>query len=346
MRALCPCWASRACRTEKRMPRNDQVTRQWHLLRRLEAAKRGLTLDELLAELPDDLPKHARTIRRDLAALEAANFPLVTERVDGKVRWRLMEGFRNIPALGLSPTEVMAVAFSRHLLAPLEGTELKAALDSAMQKASASIPPPAMEFVRRLEQSFSVGLGPHKRYRDHRVTIDLLTKAITRGRTVQMRYFSASRQATTRREVDPYRLRYIDGGLYLIGYCHWRKDVRMFAVERIRSCTLTDHPYQMPLDGDVEAYIESALIVMRGKRIEVELLFDKATAAWVRDRIWHPSQQLTQLKDGRLRMALTVADTRELLGWILSFGNGVRVVKPESLKAAVREEAQAIAEGV
>ena len=90
------------------MPRNDQVTRQWHILRRLEAAKRGLTLEALLEELPDDLPKHARTIRRDLAALEAANFPLITEWVDGQMRWRLMEGFRNIPALGLSPTEVMA----------------------------------------------------------------------------------------------------------------------------------------------------------------------------------------------------------------------------------------------
>lgn len=327
------------------MPRNDQVTRQWHILRRLEAAKRGLTLEALLADLPDDLPKHARTIRRDLAALEAANFPLITERAEGKVRWRLMEGFRNIPALGLSPTEVMAVAFSRHLLAPLEGTELKAALDSAMQKAAASIPPPAMEFVRQLEHSFSVGLGPHKRYRDHRLTIDLLTKAITRGRTVQMRYYSASRQATTRREVDPYRLRYIDGGLYLLGYCHWRKDVRMFAVERVRSCAITDHPYQMPLDVDVEASIEDALIVMRGKRIEVELLFDKATAAWVRDRIWHPSQHLTLLKDGRLRMALTVADTRELLGWILSFGSGVRVMKPDSLRAAVEAETRSILRG-
>ena len=101
----------------------------------------------------------------------------------------------------------------------------------------------------------------------------------------------------------------------------------------------------MPLDDDVEASIDDALIVMRGKRIEVELLFDKATAAWVRDRIWHPSQQITQLKDGRLRMALTVADTRELLGWILSFGNGVRVVGPDSLRAAVVGEAKKIAAG-
>lgn len=326
------------------MPRNDQVTRQWHVLQRLEASKRGLTLDELLAALPADLAKHPRTIRRDLEALEAAHFPLLSERVDGAVRWRLLDGFRNVPALSLSPTELMALTFTRQLLIPLEGTEIKAALDSALQKAMARIPPPAMELVRQLEQSFSVGLGPHKRYREHRLTIDLLPKAITRAHTVQMRYFSASRNATSRREVDPYRLRYMAGGLYLIAYCHWRKDVRMFAVERIKSLTLTDHPYQMPLHFDLEAYVENALVVMQGKQIEVELLFDKMTAAWVKDRVWHASQQTKKLKDGRLRMTLTVADTRELVGWVLSFGSGVRVVQPDSLRTVVKQEATRILE--
>jgi predicted DNA-binding transcriptional regulator YafY len=328
------------------MPRNDQVTRQWHVLQQLEASKRGLTLDELLAALPPDLVKHPRTLRRDLEALEAAHFPLVSERVDGCVRWRLLDGFRNVPALGLSPTELMALTFTRHLLLPLEGTEIKAALDSALQKAMARIPPPAMELVRQLEQSFSVGLGPHKRYREHRLTIDLLMKAITRARTVQMRYFSASRNAASRREVDPYRLRYVAGGLYLVGYCHWRKDVRMFAVERIKSLTLTDHPYQLPLHFDLEAYVENALVVMQGKQIEVELLFDKMTAAWAKDRIWHASQQTKKLKDGRLRMTLTVADTRELVGWVLSFGSGVKVVQPKSLRTAVEQEATRILESL
>lgn len=57
------------------MPRDDQVTRQWHVLQRLEASKRGLTLDELLAALPSDLAKHPRTLRRDLEALERRTFP-------------------------------------------------------------------------------------------------------------------------------------------------------------------------------------------------------------------------------------------------------------------------------
>jgi predicted DNA-binding transcriptional regulator YafY len=101
----------------------------------------------------------------------------------------------------------------------------------------------------------------------------------------------------------------------------------MFAVERIRSITLTDHPYQMPLGFDVEAYVQDALMIMRGRR---------------KDKLWHSSQETFLMKDGRLRMTLKVADTDELVGWVLSFGSHVRVVRPESLLANVREEAKRI----
>ena len=112
----------------------------------------------------------------------------------------------------------------------------------------------------------------------------------------------------------------------------------MFAVEQIRSLTVTDHPYQLPLGFDVEAYVERALVVMLGKQVDVELLFDRGTAAWARDRVWHPSQRVSLLSRGRLRMTLRVADSRELLGWILSFGRGVRVVRPAALRERVRQE--------
>jgi len=326
------------------MPRNDQVTRQWHLLRKLEGS-RGATIQELSESLPDDFPKHLRTIRRDLAAIEAAGFPLMTERVDGRVRWRFIEGFRHIPALTFSPTELMALTFSRDLLKPLEGTQIEGALESALNKATAALPPQGHSYVRQMQGFFSVGLGPHKIYRQHQDTIDRLTQAITQLRTLQMRYYSASRNTTTRRNVDPYRLWYAGGALYLIAYCHWRRDVRLFAVDRIRSLTITHHPYQMPLGFDVEAYVRDSLVVMRGERVTVELLFSKSAAPWVKDRVWHPSQILTPLKGGRLKMTLSVADTPELVGWILSFGSGVLVVRPEALREQVREEGRKIVSG-
>lgn len=328
------------------MPRNDQAVRQLGILHKLEASRQGLTLEQLAQALDPGAMRHPRTLRRDLAAIEALGCPLVTERVDGQVRWKLLEGFRNIPALRLSPTELMALTVSRRLIAPLEGTELHTSLQSALSKASAALPPQGLELAHQLESTFSVGLGPHKRYRDHREVVERITQAIEHKTRIQMRYDSASRGRMTRRDVDPYRLWFASGGLYLVGYCHLRKEPRMFAVERIKSVTPTDFPYQIPLHFDFDAFIEDSLTVMRGPRITVELEFDKPTAAWVKDRIWHPSQQLKRLSGGRMQMVLSVADSREVVGWVLSFGSGVRVVGPDSLRTAVKQEARKMLEAL
>ena len=326
------------------MPRNDQAVRQLIILKKLESSRHGLTLDQLAEGLDPSATRHPRTLRRDLDAIESAGYPLLTERVDGRTRWKLLEGVRQAPALRFSPTELMALALSRRLIAPLEGTALHASLVSALSKASTALPPEGLALVQQLEGTFSVGLGPHKRYKHHREIVERVTQAIAEKRRVQMRYDSASRGRVTRREVDPYRLWYASGGLYLIGHCHLRKEPRMFAVERIKSVTPTELPYQIPLHFDFDAFVEDSLTVMRGPRINVELEFDKATAAWAKDRVWHPSQELKRLQGGKLRITLSVADSRELVGWILSFGGGVKVLRPDALRRAVKEEAGRILE--
>jgi predicted DNA-binding transcriptional regulator YafY len=324
------------------VPRNDQVTRQLILLRKLEHS-RGATLQELSDALPPDLARHTRTIRRDLEALEST-FPLITEHRNGQTYWRLMDGYTNVLPLALSTTELMALVFSKDLLKPLDGTQIKISLDSALNKATAALSAGGAAYVKQMHSYFSVGMGPHKTYRQHRQTIDQLSRAIAQIHTVQMRYYTASRDKTSRREVDPYRLWYADGALYLIGYCHLRQEVRMFAVDRIRALTLTNHPCQMPLGFDLDAYVRDALVVMRGQPIEVELLFDRPTTAWVQDRQWHPSQQISRQEDGCLSLTIQVSDTRELVGWVLHFGSGVQIIRPESFRNKVREEARKIFE--
>src|SRR5437867_7866983 len=101
-------------------------------MRRLEGS-RGATLQELAQSLPTDYQRHLRTLRRDLEALEVV-FPLVTDRVNGETRWRLLDGFRQLPAVAFAPTELMALVFSRGLLRPLEGTHIQTALESALAK--------------------------------------------------------------------------------------------------------------------------------------------------------------------------------------------------------------------
>ena len=98
------------------MARNDQAVRLLVVLKQLEASRQGLTLEQLAESLAPGSTRHPRTLRRDLAALEEAGYPLVTERINGHTCWRLMEGFRNVPGLRFSPSELMALTFSRRFI--------------------------------------------------------------------------------------------------------------------------------------------------------------------------------------------------------------------------------------
>ena len=60
------------------VPRNQEVIRQWKVLHALESSRHGVTIDALA----DELEVTTRTIRRDLAALQEAGFPLYDERDD------------------------------------------------------------------------------------------------------------------------------------------------------------------------------------------------------------------------------------------------------------------------
>jgi len=322
------------------MSRNDQVSRQWLLLQKLENTH-GLTLAELASSLPPDYACHERTIRRDLEALQIV-FPLVQEKNENRMVWKLMDGYRNLHPLTFSTTEVLALMFSRHLLKPLEGTSIKDSIDSAFNKMAAALAPEALCYVQHLQEKYTVRTGPYKVYAHHHNTIEQIDRAISRQHTLHMSYYSASRDETSNRNLDPYRLWYASGALYLVGFCHQHREVRLFAVDRIRSLEVTRQPFTIHPDFNFDVYVRDALMTMRGKPIRVELLFTREAALWVRDHVWHESQRFTSRRDGRLLMSLQVSDTPELVGWILHFAAEVEVLQPVALKEKVRSEAQRI----
>ena len=101
-----------------------------------------------------------------------------------------------------APTELMALVFSRKLLAPPEGTEVQASLDAALSKVQTTLPLASEAYLRQLQGLFVVGLGPHKRYREHLETVDRLTGAIAKNRMVQLRYYRPRLPVPRRRSIE------------------------------------------------------------------------------------------------------------------------------------------------
>jgi predicted DNA-binding transcriptional regulator YafY len=173
--------------------------------------------------------------------------------------------------------------------------------------------------------------------------LEEIHRALAERRTLRLRYYSLSRNAETERDVDPYHVTLFNGGLYLVGHCHLRREVRIFAVERIRAAEALRETFSIPPGFDAEAYLRSAWGIVRGELIDVRAVFTRAVAPHVRGRLWHASQELRELPGGRLEMRLTVADTLEVRRWLLGFGAGVDVLAPPALREAIRREAEAVA---
>ena len=70
--------------------RGDQLARQWRIIQANEASPNGLNA----AEVAEREETGIRTIYRDLEALQAAGFPLYTERVEKANRWAFIHTFK------------------------------------------------------------------------------------------------------------------------------------------------------------------------------------------------------------------------------------------------------------
>jgi len=75
----------------------------------------------------------------------------------------------------------------------------------------------------------------------------------------------------------------------------------------------------------------------------VVLRFDPAAADYIREKRWHPSQELRDLAGGGLELRLKLSSLGEVQRWILSWGGSAQVVAPPELVESVRAAAERMA---
>jgi predicted DNA-binding transcriptional regulator YafY len=317
--------------------RGTQLARQWKILRLLESRKRGLTVAELASEL--NVPP--RTVYRDLEAVQEAGFPLYTEREGRSSYWRLVDGFKSSLPLPFTVTELMALHMSRDILRVFDGTVFQESIESLFDKVKTSLPPETIRYLERISQRVTVGFGPAKDREAVREIISQVSEATGKRKRVEISYKAASTGKETTRKIDPYQVWAMNGGFYLIGLCHLRNSVRTFALERVKNLSVLDESFHFPENFSLEEYLETAFRVMRGDPKVVKVWFSPGAARVVRERIWHPTQELREQEDGSLVITLEVPINYEIISWILGFGSAAEVLQPVSLKKRIVEELEA-----
>jgi predicted DNA-binding transcriptional regulator YafY len=315
--------------------RNQQIIRQWTLLRALAAARNPETYSELLNALQLDQRCSLRTLQRDLLALSQAGFQMWEDR-RGKQR-------------------VWSIALKDGLPFPIDLDEL-IALHGAMAAASAQqlpeseqlcslggkffsyLPEKTRSFLHAVENTFLFrGAGvPSGGQLEQLGFSNCIAHAAAQSNTLEIHYDSLSSGISGWRSVDPYGLICTPFGNYLWGYCHRSGVFKTFRLERIRQIRETGKTFHR-LDVSIEQAFQNSFQIWQGKPEPVRIHFSGKAAVLASESLWHPSQKMRKTARG-VELQFFVHLGKDLQRWILGFGAGAEVLEPASLRAEIAHE--------
>jgi predicted DNA-binding transcriptional regulator YafY len=232
----------------------------------------------------------------------------------------------------------MALYLSRRLLRAMKDTVFSDALESLFDKIRTTLPPPTVSYIDRMAETFRVRSRGYRRAGAGSVAVNQIHEAILQRHSLDIVYYTMSRNQEDKRRVDPYKLLFFDGAFYLIGYCHMRKGIRIFALDRIRQVNATGSDFEPVEAFDPDRLMESSFGVFLGVPVKVRIRFSKEIAGYITERIWHEDQIITARRDGGVDFEATVAGTDEIKFWVLGWGRHAEVLSPEKLKREIAEE--------
>jgi len=261
------------------MERHAEIVRQWRLLLALEGRARPLSLRDLQEAAGEGVTE--RTIRRDLTALAQAGFPIEPTKVAGKTRYTLnREIFGGLSSAGFSLSELCALYLSRTMLTALAGGPFHDSLTSAFDKLTDALPPALWRFIDQLPLALAAKAPALRETNAAPRMVDGLLNAILAHRRVRMRYHSFASQQVKDYVVEPYRVAYAQGTLYLFAFVPAYGEMRTFAMQRIEEVVMLEETFD-PKEASAGVFPDS-LSVFSGTPERVVLEFSPSEAPYIR----------------------------------------------------------------
>jgi predicted DNA-binding transcriptional regulator YafY len=311
--------------------RGSSLARQQRLVRLLDQGG-GLSVPHAAGELGCT----ERTVYRDLVVLQEIGVPVYQEREGKRLRWRLVDGPRRLLSVTLSFAETLALTAGRDLLAGLAGTFFHEAAISALEKIRAALPAPLLTRADAAADLVVADKRPARDYRGRADAVRTLVDAIERRETVTIEYRKMGDRASSLRDVDPYHLHIHAGALYLIGWCHRRKAVRTFLLDRAGRVCPTGHTFDRRNDIKLAPLMQGDLGPWTGKAEIIRLRFRSTAARLVAEHKIHPSQVSELRLDAGLDVSLHAPITPWLERWLTGWAGEVEILSPTRLSDRVR----------
>jgi predicted DNA-binding transcriptional regulator YafY len=237
--------------------------------------------------------------------------------------------------------ELFALVVAEKALQQYPGTSFERPLLSAIKKMEQSLPDTISLNLADVGQtiSFRTRVEP---ILDLKV-FDALARAVAQRQQLELDYRKPGAGKSEARVIDPYHLANINGEWFLFAFDHARKDIRKFAPARIRSIKPTGSTFERSKKFSLEKELRDSFGVHSGEgEFDVVIRFTARAADFIREKKWHESQQLDELKGGGVDLQLKLSSLVEIERWVLSWGGDAKVLKPRELAEAVRNSAEKI----
>ncbi len=289
--------------------------------------------DKVLAR---ELEVDPRTIRRDLEYMrDELRAPIKFDHV--RRGYSYTEPTFRLPSFLLTQGELISLFLAERMMRQFRGTPFEPDIRSAIEKLGTMLPDRVSVRLDAVADFLSVLPDTECQYDPK--SFNALTSAIVRRRRLDLRYWSASRNETTRRRFDPYALSAVHDGWYAIGHCHLRVEIRMFAIQRVQSLRETGETFDRPADFRAEDYLKGSFRAFRGKGDHhVVLRLRPGVARRFAEKKWHGSQVLEPQADGSLIARLHLNNLVEIKRWVMWWGTDCEVVAPKELRAQIALE--------
>jgi proteasome accessory factor B len=281
-----------------------------------------------------------KTIHRDIEFMRD-RLGLPVEFDPRRNGYHYTEEVSAFPNIQITEGELFALLVAEKALQQYRGTNFERPLLSAIRKMEQSLPDTISLNLAEMEQTISF------RTRAEPILnleiFDALARAVSQRQQLELAYRKPGQRQTEKRLIDPYHLANINGEWFLFAHDHARQDVRTFVPARIQSVQPTGETFERPQKFSLEKRLRDSFGVHSGEgEYEVVIRFNARAADYIREKKWHESQRLRELKGGGVELRMKLSSLMEIERWILSWGGDAKVLKPRELVEAVKQSAKAI----